>query len=224
MTAVSITLAAGTILILFILVLGFARALTVPQARKTGKLDASRAAGFEGVAEKLAALVRIPTVSYFDPAQEDETAFRALKDELSRLFPLVMSRLIHTDAGTRALLLEWPGLDASLDPVVLTAHFDVVPPGDLSLWEHGPFSGTICNGFIHGRGCQDIKVTLISILAATERLLEQGFVPKRSVFLAFGGDEETGGTRGASTIAGILAGRGLKPGFLLDEEIGRAHV
>lgn len=217
MTAVSITLAAGTILILFILVLGFARALTVPQARKTGKLDASRAAGFEGVAEKLAALVRIPTVSYFDPAQEDETAFRALKDELSRLFPLVMSRLIHTDAGTRALLLEWPGLDASLDPVVLTAHFDVVPPGDLSLWEHGPFSGTICNGFIHGRGCQDIKVTLISILAATERLLEQGFVPKRSVFLAFGGDEETGGTRGASTIAGILAGRGLKPGFLLDE-------
>jgi carboxypeptidase PM20D1 len=101
--------------------------------------------------------------------------------------------------------------------VVLTAHFDVVPPGDLALWEHGPFSGTIQDGYVHGRGCQDIKITLASILEAAEKLLHEGFVPRRSVYLAFGGDEETGGTRGARSIAGILAERGIRPAFLLDE-------
>jgi carboxypeptidase PM20D1 len=217
MTPTLLVLATILVPLLLVLAIGVGRALGVPKAGEAGKLETSSTAAFEGVEEKLAAVVRIPTVSYFDPAQEDEAAFKTLKEELRQLFPVVMSRLIHTDAGTRALLLEWPGLEASLDPVVLTAHFDVVPPGDLSLWEHGPFSGTISQGFIHGRGCQDIKITLVSVLAATERLLEQGFVPKRSVFLAFGGDEETGGTRGAATIAGILAGRNLKPGFLLDE-------
>jgi len=217
MTGASIVLATVLILILLVLAVCLARALAVPEARAAGTLEEGRTAVFKGVEEKLAALVRIPTVSHFDPGQEDEAAFLAFKSEISRLFPLVMSRLIHTDAGKRALLLEWPGSDASLDPVVLTAHFDVVPPGDPALWEHGPFSGTISKGHIHGRGCQDIKITLVSILAAAERLLEQGFVPKRSVFLAFGGDEETGGTRGAAAIAAILAQRNLKPGFLLDE-------
>jgi carboxypeptidase PM20D1 len=217
MTPGFLVFSAGSILVVCVLAASLVRALTVPKAPEAGMLDPHTIKGFEGVEEKLASLVRIPTVSHFDPALEDEDAFAVIKAELTRLFPVAMSRLIHTDAGTRALLLEWPGVDASLDPVVLTAHFDVVPPGDISLWEHGPFSGTIHDGFIHGRGCQDIKVTLVSILAATERLLDQGFVPRRSVFLAFGGDEETGGTRGASRIAGILAGRGVKPGFLLDE-------
>lgn len=217
MTAGLAVLATAILLVLLVLATCFVRACMVPKAGEAGRFDADKAAAFLGVEKKLATLVRIPTVSHFDPSQEDEAAFKTLKEELYRLFPLVMSRLIHTDAGSRALLLEWPGLDASLDPVVLTAHFDVVPPGDLSLWEHGPFSGTIQDGYIHGRGCQDIKITLVSVLEATEKLLDCGFVPKRSVYLAFGGDEETGGTRGASTIAGILAGRGLKPGFLLDE-------
>ncbi|HSH12929.1 MAG TPA: M20/M25/M40 family metallo-hydrolase, partial [Desulfurivibrionaceae bacterium] len=152
-----------------------------------------------------------------DPGQEDDSAFTDLLAEVSRLFPLGMSRLIHVDAGDRALLLEWPGSDASLDPVILTAHFDVVSPGDPALWEQGPFSGSIRDGYVHGRGCQDIKITMVSVLEATERLLAEGFVPRRSVYLAFGGDEETGGTRGARTIAGILADRGIRAEFLLDE-------
>ena len=224
MTTGLMVLSTGSFLVICVLAACMVRALMVPKVPRPGKFDVRKADGFKGVEKKLAALIRIPTVSHFDPAQEDEDAFVALKEEVTRLFPLAMSRLIHTDAGPRAMLLEWPGLDASLDPIVLTAHYDVVPPGDLSLWEHGPFSGTICGGFIHGRGCQDIKITMVSILEATESLLAQGFVPRRSVFLAFGGDEETGGSRGASRIAGLLAGRGLRPGFLLDEggQIGRA--
>jgi len=50
-----------------------------------------------------------------------------------------------------------------------------------------------------------------------ERLLAAGFIPKRTVYLAFGGDEETGGTRGAASIAAILRERGVKASFILDE-------
>jgi carboxypeptidase PM20D1 len=217
MTTILSTLAAIITAVMFVLGLCFIRALAVPKAGQAGSLNPDRVAGFAGAEKKLAALVRIPTVSHFDPGQEDNAAFTTLQEEVSRLFPVVMSRLMHVDAGDRALLLEWPGSDASLDPVVLTAHFDVVPPGDLALWEHGPFSGTIQNGYVHGRGCQDIKITLVSVLEAAERLLNEGFVPKRSVYLAFGGDEETGGTRGARSISGILSERGINPEFLLDE-------
>ena len=189
----------------------------VPRAKAAEKLETGRTAEYSGVEEKLAALVRFPTISQFDPQQEDEAAFKALLDEISVLFPLVSSRLIHIEAGNRALLLEWPGSDAQSAPVILTAHFDVVPPGDLTLWEHPPFSGTISEAYVHGRGCQDIKITLVSLLEVSEKLLNEGFVPKRSIFLAFGGDEETGGTRGAGIISSVLTERGIKPEFLLDE-------
>src|SRR5205085_5978448 len=40
---------------------------------------------------------------------------------------------------------------------------------------------------------------------------------KRSVYFAFGHDEETAGTRGAKSIAALLASRGIKLDFIIDE-------
>ena len=75
---------------------------------------------------KLQALVRIPTVSHRDPADNDTAAFDRFLDELARQFPLLHERLELTRIGSHALLFHSPGHSAAR-PVVLRAHLDVVP-------------------------------------------------------------------------------------------------
>ncbi|MDX9899181.1 MAG: M20/M25/M40 family metallo-hydrolase [Spirochaetia bacterium] len=200
-----------------LLALLIARTALGPKAQAPGMLEPERLEAFSGAEVKLAALIRIPTISCFDPLEEDDAAFRSLCRLTLELFPKVHDRLLAPDVGNRAMLFEWPGSDATLSPVILTAHFDVVPPGDESLWDKPPFSGELSDGYVHGRGAQDVKIMMCCALEATERLLELGFVPKRTLYLAFGGDEETGGVRGAAAIAALLANRGVKASFLLDE-------
>ncbi len=52
---------------------------------------------------------------------------------------------------------------------------------------------------------------------AVEYLVGAGFTPARTVFIAFGHDEEVGGNTGAKAIAAILSGRGIRLEFILDE-------
>lgn len=174
-------------------------------------------ARFPGLPGKLSAMVRHATVSSFSPEQEDEGAFSNLKSELASLFPLVHERIPHEEVGDRGLLYSWKGRDPSLAPAMLCAHFDVVPAADADLWRHGPFSGDIAEGCLWGRGTQDIKVCMATILEAAENLLARGFEPLRTLYFAFGGDEETGGSRGARRIAALLEERGVRASFLLDE-------
>ena len=206
-------LSASAFLLLAILTI---RALGTPRAGLPGTLEPIVLEPFEGAAERLAALVRLPTISRFEEAQEDDSAFRALPRELERLFPVLHSRLRRDAVGNRALLYEWTGSDPSLPAVLLTAHYDVVPPGEAP-WSRPPFSGAVEDGFVWGRGAQDTKVTLTGALTAAERLLSEGFRPKRTVYFALGGDEEVGGVRGAGAIARELTQRGVRVSFLVDE-------
>ncbi|HEY5798575.1 MAG TPA: M20/M25/M40 family metallo-hydrolase, partial [Burkholderiaceae bacterium] len=59
--------------------------------------------------------------------------------------------------------------------------------------------------------------TLMATLEAVEATLRQGQAPRRTVLLAFGHDEELGGRQGAAAIAALLAQRGVKAQFSLDE-------
>jgi carboxypeptidase PM20D1 len=172
-----------------------------------------------GAVERLAGAIRIPTISPSDSTQRDSAAFRAMHAYLEQTFPRVSSTLAHETVGKDALLYEWKGSDASLAPVVLMGHMDVVPvdPGARQLWKHDPFSGDISDGFIWGRGTLDDKATVLSLLEATEALITQGFVPKRTIYLSFGADEEVGGAGGAAKIAELLKSRGVRPYFVLDE-------
>ena len=89
-------------------------------------------------------------------------------------------------------LYKWQGSDASLPPILLAAHYDVVPvaPFSLDQWEHPPFSGAVADGFVWGRGTLDNKGALVAIMTAAEQLIAEGFTPKRTIYLSFGGDEE----------------------------------
>jgi carboxypeptidase PM20D1 len=186
----------------------------VPKAPSLPEAALEEAAGVEN---SLSALVKRPTVSYYDRSAEDDAAFEALKRDLVGLFPKVHKAMKREEIGDRALLYTWKGRDHKLAPAIMCAHFDVVPADDAELWKHPPFSGDIDESCVWGRGTQDIKLMLVSALHAAERLVGEGFVPERTILFAFGGDEEIGGARGARLIGEELASRKVKASFLLDE-------
>jgi carboxypeptidase PM20D1 len=215
--AAFVGISAASLLVAAILV-ALVRALATPRApRPLPALPDSALAEAAGVEDALAAVVRRATVSYYDVGAEDDAAFAALKKDLEGLFPKVHAAMKREEIGDRALLYTWEGADGNIAPAIMCAHFDVVPADDAALWRHGPFSGDIAEGCVWGRGSQDIKLTLVSALHAAERLIGEGFRPARTIYFAFGGDEEIGGSRGARRIGEALASRNVSASFLLDE-------
>ena len=66
---------------------------------------------------------------------------------------------------------------------VFAGHTDVVTPGDLNAWQFDPFKPTTHEGFMYGRGAQDMKGPLAAMLVATERFLDKH--PKHAGSIGF---------------------------------------
>jgi carboxypeptidase PM20D1 len=204
----------------FVLLGGF----TLPQTARHGSApptvaSAPAVAVPEGAAERLAGSLRIPTISSEDPAALDAGAFGALHAYLQAAFPRVHAQLRRETVGTHSLLYTWQGSDSNLNPLLLVGHMDVVPvePGTEDTWQYDPFGGRIVDEFIWGRGAIDNKSAVLGTLEAVEMLLGEGFQPARTVYLAYGHDEEVGGAAGAREIAAVLKGRGVELEMVLDE-------
>ena len=78
------------------------------------------------------------------------------------------------------------------DGLAILCHIDVVPEGELSLWNYPPFEGIIDNGTIYGRGVIDDKGPAVLCLYALKELLDEGFKPSKKIKLILGCDEESG--------------------------------
>lgn len=209
--------AAGLLLLLAILVI---RATTL-ESRQVRVAAAPRSITDPApLAERLAASIRIRTVSHQDSAAVDAEQFASLSRYLERTFPRVHASLQRETVGGHSLLFTWPGsAPAAAKPVLLMGHFDTVPvePESEGAWTHPPFSGTIADGFVWGRGTLDDKAGVLGVLESAELLLGEGFRPKRTVYFAFGHDEEIGGKAGAEAVAALLAERGVELDLVLDE-------
>jgi carboxypeptidase PM20D1 len=171
------------------------------------------------LAQRLAGALTFKTVSYQDSSAFDGPVFEGFQRYLEDSFPKVHATLKREQVNGYGLLYEWTGSDSTLAPLVLLAHQDVVPiePGTEGHWTEPPFGGHIAGGYVWGRGALDDKGSLVGVLEAVEHLLASGAQPRRTVYLAFGYDEEVGGRRGAAHIASLLASRNVHPMFVLDE-------
>jgi carboxypeptidase PM20D1 len=169
-------------------------------------------------AQRLAQAIRIRSISGDGTQAPDTEAFSRLHDLLARSYPATGRTLQREVVAGHSLLYEWRGSDPTLAPVLLMAHLDVVPadPASLALWTHAPFSGAIADGYVWGRGALDDKSAVMALHEAVEALLGQGYRPQRTVYLAFGHDEEVGGS-GSARIAAELARRGVRLYSVLDE-------
>jgi succinyl-diaminopimelate desuccinylase len=83
-------------------------------------------------------------------------------------------------------------------------HTDVVPPGDVDAWRHGPFEGEIENGTLHGRGAADMKSAIAAFVAAAARAGEVA----GSLSLLITGDEEGIAEDGTKAVVTALQSEG----------------
>lgn len=188
------------------------RQLQVAAIQKT-QVDAQAAAA------RLAEAIRFRTVSAHENPEQHADALRGMQAHIEKSFPAFHAAVRREVVADYSLLYTWEGSDPTAQPIALLAHQDVVPvaPGTDKDWRHPPYDGVIADGFIWGRGSWDDKGNLYSMLEAAEILAKAGFKPKRTIYFAFGHDEEIGGTRGAKNIAALLASRGVKLDFVIDE-------
>lgn len=213
-------LAALGILLLGVVILVLIRAVTwkAPSYERPVALAAPIPIDGPAAAERLTQAIRFQTVSNQDPALNRWDQWDAQQAWMAATYPKAHAAMTRETVAGHTLVYTWAGSDPSLKPMILMAHQDVVPvtAETLGEWRQPPFEGRIVDGVVWGRGSMDDKGSLVGILEAVEALAGQGFRPKRTIILVFGHDEEAGGT-GAAAAAALLAGRGVRPEFVLDE-------
>ena len=198
--------------VLILLGIAIVRALAIkapaPAACDTAITDAECATA----AEKLGAMVRVPTGSKYE--NEDLSEFYKLHAVMEEQFPLLHKALDKEDLnGT--LLYRWKGTDPTKKPILLMGHQDVVPATNEG-WRVDAYSGAVIDGDLYGRGAMDCKSTMYVELQAVEELLAEGFTPKCDVYLEYSINEESGGDGAASAVR-YLKEKGIELALVIDE-------
>jgi succinyl-diaminopimelate desuccinylase len=114
--------------------------------------------------------------------------------------------------GTRPNLVTYlPGKKP--DKVWVLSHMDVVPPGDMSLWQSDPFTLRVDGDRLYGRGTEDDHHGIVMSLLAVKAFLDLNLTPERTLGLALVADEETGNEKGLVHLlqeqARLFSGRDL---------------
>lgn len=161
-------------------------------------------------AHELSRLIQLETISV--DHQLDISKFYEFQKTLREIFPVIFQKCTFEDFRG-SFLMRWPGKHTS-DPILFMNHQDVVEaPG---AWKYPPFSGTIADRKLWGRGTLDAKGGLWAMLRAANELAESGFIPNHDIYFVSGCNEETDGS-GAEEISRVLQQRGLRFRMVLDE-------
>ncbi len=98
---------------------------------------------------------------------------------------------------------------------VFAGHTDVVPPGPLEQWSSAPFTPTLRDGYLYGRGAADMKGGLAAMITACERFLAAQPEPHGSIGLLITSDEEGLAENGTVKVVELLQTRGERLNYCL---------
>lgn len=93
------------------------------------------------------------------------------------------------------ILAIYKGKNSAKTTWIMT-HMDVVPPGELELWNGHPYKAWVEGGKIYGRGAEDNQQDMVASLFALKAFFQEGIVPSYDVGIALVADEETGSEKG----------------------------
>ena len=172
-----------------------------------------------GAIQHFSDALKIPTISHDDRSNFDAAAFTDFHAFLQTTYPLIHQHTERTVINDYSLVYHLEGSDPTLEPVLFMSHIDVVPVEAITSneWKYPAFSGTVADGIIWGRGALDVKLGVVSLMEAMEQLLAENISPRRSIYFAFGHDEEVGGKDGAAKVAEYFAAEGIRFNYVLDE-------
>ena len=94
--------------------------------------------------------------------------------------------------------------------LVFAGHTDVVPTGPREQWHSDPFTPTVKDGLLYGRGAADMKGGLAAMVAAVEQLLAARPKLKGSIAFLITSDEEGPSVDGTVRVVELLRKRGEK--------------
>lgn len=149
------------------------------------------------------ALVAIPALGPTNGGQGEAAKAEWLSGYLSAFEGVTVERIDAPDArverGVRpSLAVRRPGRNQRT--LWLIAHTDVVPTGDLSLWQSDPFVLRREGDLIYGRGVEDNHQGLVSALLLLRALEQTGAATDLSLGILLAADEETGNALGIEHI------------------------
>ena len=209
------------ILIVIVFFIAFLLLRTLKLHRREKNVEPVKYIKFDGnlIAQHLSDAIRCQTISNQESVDKDYSAWLQLHEVLKNNYPLLNKTLIKQEINRYSLLYKWPGSNNALKPILFAAHLDVVPvdKDTEKQWSHLPFGGEVDKEFIWGRGALDMKNYLVALMEAVELLVAEGYSPKRTIYLAFGHDEEIHGLEGALKISQWLEKQSIKLGAVLDE-------
>jgi len=160
------------------------------------------------------ALVQIPSVNTgFMPTGNETPVCEYAREFL--VIHGIESEIIESAPNRGNLIARLEGRSGNAG-LLFMSHTDVVPVEDESKWMYPPFSATVANNRIYGRGSSDCKGLLTAQLMAMSILKRNGVELENSLILASGADEEHGGRFGFGWLADKYPQKLLAP-FAINE-------
>jgi carboxypeptidase PM20D1 len=177
--------------------------------------------------ERFVGGIQIQSISFEETDELNaDPAFEQLNDYIEKSYPAFHSAdyVTYQKVHNYSRLYKIVGTANTSNPYLLMAHLDVVPPGEG--WRLDPFNAGVVTDddgkeWIYGRGSIDDKHSVFGMLEALEYMVKRGERPERSLYRAFGHDEELSGPEGAGEVTKVLQKiveeNGETIGFILDE-------
>jgi succinyl-diaminopimelate desuccinylase len=146
---------------------------------------------------KLCSLPAIsPTSGGEGEAKKAEVLLEFLKEIGLTDIQVIKAPDMDAPSGYRPNILALRKGKSSSKTIWIMTHMDVVPPGELSLWEGNPFQAWVKEGKIYGRGVEDNQQDMVASIFALKAFIEEGINPLYDVGIALVADEETGSGKG----------------------------
>ncbi len=168
--------------------------------RITDRIDSYR----DAMIELQIGLTAIPAVGPENGGDGELLKANFLK---KRLIDLGFKNFQHYDApDERVTSKTRPNFLATVDGrnkskfIWIITHLDIVPPGEIKLWSHDPYSAYVKNGHLFGRGVEDNQQDMVASVFAAKAILDEGLTTPNSIGLGFVADEETSGHKGLYSV------------------------
>lgn len=150
----------------------------------------------DDMVEALGKMIKIPAISPKSGGEGEQKKAQYIQELISDFgFDEIKRIDIPDDSSpdkTRPnIIAKIKGVDAKQN-LWIVVHMDVVPEGDLKLWNTDPFEPVIKEGKIFGRGVEDNGQELMAALYAVKAMKDEGVKPRYNINIAIVADEETG--------------------------------
>jgi succinyl-diaminopimelate desuccinylase len=149
-----------------------------------------------------------------------------------------------TDGGCQALMIErLRAIGFAIEPMrfgpvdnfwamrggggpvfCFAGHTDVVPPGPLDEWGHDPFTPTIRDGLLYGRGAADMKSGLAAMVTSCEEFVSRHPAHRGTIAFLITSDEEGPSVDGTRRVVEVLRERGQNIDWCLLGEPSSEHA